>query len=67
MNWWELSDLATPWSVHVVVTLGVPEQLSGGPQTIKELAAACGAHAESLARVMRHLIAKGASVFRFCF
>ena len=45
--------------MHVVVTLGVPEQLSSGPKDIKELAVACGAHAESLARVMRHLIVKG--------
>jgi hypothetical protein len=59
MNWWELSDLSTPWSVHVVATLGVPEQLNGGPKEIGALAAACGAHADSLARVLRHLISKG--------
>src|SRR3954471_629555 len=59
MSIWELSDLSTPWSVHVVVTLGVPEKLQGGVTEIEALAAACGAHTESLQRVLRHLVKKG--------
>lgn len=59
MSLWDLSDLSTPWSVHVVVTLGVPEQLNKGVSEIGALARACGADAESLQRVLRHLVSKG--------
>ncbi len=58
-NLWELTDLATPWSVHVVATLRVAEHIAAGITAINELAAACGAHAESLHRVLRHLVSKG--------
>src|SRR5690349_783513 len=57
--WWELADLATPWSVHVVVTLRVAEHIKGGAKRIDDIARLCGAHAESLHRVLRHLAAKG--------
>src|SRR4051794_9862030 len=57
---WALSDLCTPWCVHVVVTLKVAHHLDAGISQIDDLATACGAHAESLARVLRHLVAKGA-------
>jgi hypothetical protein len=56
---WALSDLCTPWSVHVVVTLRIAEHLADGTTQIDDLATAAGAHAESLARVLRHLIRKG--------
>jgi len=56
---WALTDLATPWSVHVAVTLRVAEQLTGGPREIDALAAACGADADALARVLRQLIGRG--------
>lgn len=59
MDWWALSDLATPWCIHVVVTLRIAEHLAAGIGGIDELAAAASAHPESLARVLRHLIAKG--------
>ncbi len=55
----DLTDLCTPWCVHVVVTLGVPDRLANGPTSIEDLAAAAGADAEALSRVLRHLIGKG--------
>jgi SAM-dependent methyltransferase len=58
-NVWELSDLSTPWCVHVVATLRIADHLSAGKTRIDELAAASGAHAESLHRVLRHLVSKG--------
>lgn len=59
MDLWALSDLCTPWCIHVVVTLRIAEHLSGGISQIDELAVAAGAHADSLARVLRHLIGRG--------
>ena len=62
MDLWELTDLATPWSVHVVVTLNIAEHLSSGPKSIDDLATAAGADPDALARVLRQLIAKGVFV-----
>ena len=59
MDLWALSDLCTPWCIHVVVTLRIAEHLAAGITRIDDLATAAGAHAESLARVLRHLIGKG--------
>jgi SAM-dependent methyltransferase len=59
MDIWSLTDLCTPWSVHVVVTLRVAEHIAAGKTEIRDLAAACEADAESLGRVMRHLVHKG--------
>ena len=59
MDLWELSDLSTPWSVHVVATLRVAEHIAAGNTHIDKLAAACGADRDSLYRVMRHLVSKG--------
>ena len=56
---WALSDLATPWSVRVVMTLRIAEHLSAGITKVDELAAAAGCHGGSLARVLRHLVDKG--------
>jgi SAM-dependent methyltransferase len=56
---WKLADLCTPWCVHVVVTLRVPELLAAGTSELRELAAAAGADAEALGRVLRHLVAEG--------
>jgi 2,7-dihydroxy-5-methyl-1-naphthoate 7-O-methyltransferase len=54
-----LTDLCTPWCVHVVATLRVAEQLAGGPATIETLAIACGADGDALKRVLQHLVSKG--------
>jgi hypothetical protein len=58
---WTLGDLATPWSLHVVVTLRIAERIeaSGGTATIDELARAAPAHAPSLHRVIRQLVERG--------
>ncbi|HYU16812.1 MAG TPA: methyltransferase, partial [Candidatus Acidoferrum sp.] len=56
---WELSDLCTPWCVHVVATLGIAEHLAAGIAEIDELAAVSGAASDSLQRVLRHLVGKG--------
>jgi len=66
MDLWTLTDLATPWCVHVVVTLRVPDHIAAGKTEITELARACHADAESLGRVMRHLVHKGVFEERPC-
>jgi SAM-dependent methyltransferase len=59
VNLWAMSDHSTAWCLHVVATLRVANSLAAGTTPIEELAAACGCHADSLARVLRHLIAAG--------
>ncbi|HEX5415399.1 MAG TPA: methyltransferase [Chloroflexota bacterium] len=59
MDLGELIDLATPWCVHVVATLGVAEHLVAGPADARELAASLGCDADSLTRLLRHLVDKG--------
>jgi 2,7-dihydroxy-5-methyl-1-naphthoate 7-O-methyltransferase len=54
-----LTDLATPWCVHVAVTLRIAEHLDAGTTQIDDLAAAAGCDAESLSRVLRHLVGRG--------
>jgi SAM-dependent methyltransferase len=59
MNLWELTDHATPWSVHVAATLRVADHIAAGKSEIGELAAAAGADRDALQRVLRHLVSKG--------
>ena len=59
MDLWELTDLCTPWCVHVAVTLRVAEHVAAGKTAIADLAAAAGANPDALQRVLRHLAAKG--------
>jgi SAM-dependent methyltransferase len=59
VNRWDLSDLSTPWSIHVVSTLRIAHHIRDGLTNIDELAAAAGADPLSLERVMRHLVGKG--------
>ncbi|MGH9330734.1 MAG: methyltransferase [Vicinamibacterales bacterium] len=56
---WALSDLCTPWCVHVVATLRVADHIAAGKTRIEELAPAAGADADSLQRVLRHLVGMG--------
>jgi 2,7-dihydroxy-5-methyl-1-naphthoate 7-O-methyltransferase len=56
---WALSDLATPWCIRVAVTLGVAEHLASGISKVDELARKVDCDADSLARVLRHLVDKG--------
>jgi hypothetical protein len=59
MDLWALSDLCTPWCVHVVATLGIADRIFSGNTEIGPLAAAAGADKDSLHRVLRHLVSKG--------
>jgi SAM-dependent methyltransferase len=54
-----LSDLCTPWCVHVVATLRIANHIAAGVTEIDDLAAASGSASESLHRVMRHLVGQG--------
>src|SRR5262245_35816866 len=56
---WALSDLCTPWCVHVAATLRIADHLTAGTTPIGDLAAAAGADPDSLGRVLRHLVGKG--------
>ncbi len=55
----ELSDLCTPWCVHVVATLRIADHISAGIDRVEELAAAAHCDAEALHRVLEHLVSKG--------
>src|SRR4051812_46787970 len=46
-------------ALHVAATLGIADRLAEGPRTSDELAAAVGAHAPTLYRVLRALAAVG--------
>jgi hypothetical protein len=59
MDIWALSDLCTPWCIHVAATLRVADHIAAGKTEIDELATACGADAEALHRVLRQLVMKG--------
>jgi len=54
-----MTDLSTPWCVHVVATLRIAHHIAAGVKRVDDLAAASGAHADSLHRVLRHLVSKG--------
>ncbi|MEO8483510.1 MAG: methyltransferase [Acidobacteriota bacterium] len=56
---WELSDLCTPWCVHVAATLRVAEQIEAGHHSVDALAAACACDARYLGLMLRHLVRKG--------
>src|SRR4051794_31391435 len=59
MSIWDLTDLCTPWCVHVAATLRVADRIAAGHADIADLAALCGADRDSLHRVLRHLVSKG--------
>lgn len=59
MDLWTLSDLCTPWCVHVAATLRIADRIEAGNTEISSLAAAAGADRDSLHRVLRHLVSKG--------
>jgi len=54
-----LSDLCTPWCVHVVATLQIAGHIAAGAAELNQLAAAANCNADYLGRVLRHLIGKG--------
>jgi uncharacterized glyoxalase superfamily protein PhnB len=54
-----LTDLQTPWCVHVVATLRIAEHLAAGVTGIDDLAAAAGCDAGALHNVLGHLVRRG--------
>jgi SAM-dependent methyltransferase len=54
-----LSDLCTPWCIHVAVTLRIAEHLAAGVTEIDRLAAAAGCDAGVLHSVLSYLAGKG--------
>jgi hypothetical protein len=56
---YELSDLATPWCVHVVATLRIAEHLLDGAASADRLAVVAGCDRDALTRVLTHLVAQG--------
>ena len=54
-----LSDLATPWAIHVAATLRLPDHVAAGATTIDELAQAAGADRNALDRLLHLLVAVG--------
>jgi 2,7-dihydroxy-5-methyl-1-naphthoate 7-O-methyltransferase len=56
---WALTDLCTPWCVHVVATLRIADHIAAGIVQINDLAAVSSSDCDSLHRVLRHLVAKG--------
>jgi 2,7-dihydroxy-5-methyl-1-naphthoate 7-O-methyltransferase len=56
---WALSDLCTPWCVHVVATLRIADHIAAGITQIDALAAASATVLDSLHRVLGHLVGKG--------
>jgi len=59
MDLWSLTDLSTPWCVHVAATLRIADHMATGITEIDPLAAASGAHPDSLRRMLRQLVSKG--------
>lgn len=57
-----LDLLAGKWvsqAISVAAELGVADQLGAGPRSVDDLAAACGAHSDSLYRLLRALASVG--------
>ena len=53
-----ITDLATPWCVHVAVTLGLAEHIAADTTAIGDLAAATGCDRDALHAVLGYLVAK---------
>ena len=54
-----LSDLCTPWCIHVVATLRIADHVAADTTDITTLAQEAGCDIDSLQRVLRHLVSKG--------
>src|SRR5690348_17262353 len=54
-----LSDLCTPWCIHVVATLRIADHIEASTTAIKTLAEKAECNADFLQRVLRHLVCKG--------
>jgi len=58
-NLWELSDLCTPWLIHVVATLRIADHIDAGIDQIGPLALAAGCDSYALHRALTYLADKG--------
>jgi 2,7-dihydroxy-5-methyl-1-naphthoate 7-O-methyltransferase len=58
-NIWALSNLRTPWCIHVAVTLRIADHIAAGKAQIDDLAAAADCDAYVLNRVLTHLVENG--------
>src|SRR5215470_7976430 len=56
---WALSDLCTPWLIHVVATLRIADHMAAGTDQIDALAAAAGCDPYALHRALTSLADKG--------
>jgi len=54
-----LSDLCTPWCIHVVATLRIAEHIAAGKVEVNDLAAAAECDSDTLHRVLTYLADKG--------
>jgi hypothetical protein len=54
-----MSDLRTPWSIHVAATLRIADHIAAGTDTIDGLAATAGCDPYALHRTLTHLVGKG--------
>jgi SAM-dependent methyltransferase len=54
-----LSDLCTPWCIHVVATLRIADHIAAGTTEIDSLAAAARCDSYALHRVLEYLVSKG--------
>jgi hypothetical protein len=54
-----LSDLCTPWCIHVIATLRIADQIDAGATRIDDLAASTGCDPDVLHAVLTHLVGKG--------
>ena len=59
VNLWALSDLCTPWCLHVAATLRIAEHIAAGKNEIGDLAIAAACDTYALHRVLTHLVGKG--------
>ena len=55
VNIWTLTDLTTPWCIHVVATLHIAEHIAADNVDIADLAQAADCDAYALHRVLTHL------------
>jgi 2,7-dihydroxy-5-methyl-1-naphthoate 7-O-methyltransferase len=56
---WALSDLCTPWCIHVVATLRIADHIVAGKNQIDDVALAAGCDPYVLHCVLTHLVGKG--------
>jgi 2,7-dihydroxy-5-methyl-1-naphthoate 7-O-methyltransferase len=59
VNVWAMSDLCTPWCIHVVATLRIADHIADGASEVDVLAARTNCDSWVLGSVLRHLVAKG--------